>query len=150
MRPRGTIQLCSGVSDFLYALNCLQILIITGLKIHNSRTYSATITSPLRISHGILDPSTNSNGLIELHITIGKRSDYVISRFDEDKDLVQHSLNIVLSYGDEITLYLRCKGSNACVHLCGYYLRSGPAAVHAVTWSEEALENKQVNIIIHY
>ena len=74
---------------------------------------------PLHISHGVLDPKQKCSEAVELHIVIDK-IDYILCVLDQSKGMIQQSLNLEMSEGEEMTMYL-AGPADACVHLSGYY-----------------------------
>ncbi len=90
-----------------------------GLKINKDKTYSRILDKSIHITHGVLDPSIKTDGVVELHVMVNEFN-YIITLFDENNGVIQQSLNIQLSSGEEIAFYLEGSDNKACVHLSGY------------------------------
>lgn len=72
------------------------------------------------MSHAVLDPLTESEGLIEVHALLHS-TDYIVCLFDRTHGVIQQPLNLEISEGEELTVYIKSSG-NACVHLTGFLI----------------------------
>lgn len=97
------------------------------------KQYSQLVEKPFHISHAALGPLTHDRStgppvfpqhIVEVHAIVEK-TDYIICYLDASKRLLQQSLDLNISEGEEIVLYCKSglqKGFPCSVYLTGYFI----------------------------
>ena len=104
----------------LDTINSLFVCFFTGLKLFSDKQYTSVVEKSFHVSHAVLDPLTESEGLVEVHALLHS-TDYIVCLFDRTHGVIQQPLNLEISEGEELTVYIKSSG-NACVHLTGFLI----------------------------
>lgn len=122
----------------------------SGLKLEKGKNYSQAVDFSFHISHATLGPpevgSAFTAGLVRVHAVV-EDTDYILCYLgkipNSDVPVLQQSLDLEISYGEKVTLYMDCvsssKDSLNTVYLTGYI--SGTYELDGEDGEEQVLES---------
>lgn len=110
------------------------------MKVESKERYSAIVERSFNITHAAADVSGGySEARLELHALINNK-DILLCHLHPSNDVLQQSLDLLISEGEAITLYVKASTDQvACVHLSGY-LVDEPTDSH---WESEFTEEEE-------
>lgn len=105
---------------------------MVGLKLYSGNQYNSIVNKSFHVSHAVLEPGDDPVS-VEVHAVIHK-VDYIICLLNNSDSHNQQSLDLQISEGEEMTVYIKTNSEKThVVHLTGYYI-------------EEAVETQWENV----
>jgi hypothetical protein len=92
------------------------------------------VEKSFHVSHAVLEHAPELPGKIEVHVILHK-VDYIICLLSES--CLQHALNLEISEGEEMSVYVKSDSPHSCVHLTGYHIEESTDT----QWEEEGAES---------
>lgn len=88
---------------------------------YSGHQYNSIVNKSFHVSHAVLEPG-DELVTVEVHVVIHK-VDYIICLLNNSDGRNQQSLDLEISEGEEMTVYIKTNSEKThVVHLTGYYI----------------------------